>query len=416
MRAPWRALRHRDYRRLWLGHLVSLTGSQMQWVALDWHIYVLTGSPLALGLVGLCRVVPIVIFSLWGGVVADRSDRRKVMLATQGAMVAVALALGLVTRAGLDTVPLLYLITAASAAVSAFDNPSRQALIPRLVPRAELPGALALNLTMFHSAMIVGPSLAGLLLAAVARSGTSGIAWLYFLNAASFGGTLGALFAMRTPPAPEGEAASREGLAAALQAGLRFVFGSPILVWTMLLDFVATFFSASLSLLPIFADQILGVGPSGFGWLRSAPAIGAVIGAFATAAFPLPKAQGKIFLWSVGIYGVATAVFGLSRSFSLTFAALALGGLADLVSTVVRQTTRQLITPDGLRGRMTSVNMLFFMGGPQLGELEAGLVASLFASAAVGATVSVVSGGVLTVLVTVWVAARVPVVRRFEVD
>ncbi len=388
----------------------------MQWVALDWHIYVLTGSPLALGVVGLCRVVPIVIFSLWGGVLADRLDRRKVMLATQGAMLAVALALGFVTRAGLDTVPFLYSLTAASAAASAFDNPARQALIPRLVPRAELPGALALNLTMFHGATVAGPSLAGLLLAVVAPSGTSGIAWLYFLNAASFGGTLGALYAMRTPSAPEGDAGSREGPIAALQAGLRFVFGSPILVWTMLLDFVATFFSTSLSLLPIFADQIIDVGPSGFGWLRAAPAIGAVVGAIWTAAFPLPKEQGKIFLWSVGVYGAATVVFGLSRSFLLTFAALAIGGLADLISTIVRQTTRQLITPDGLRGRMTSVNMLFFMGGPQLGELEAGLVASLFASAAIGATVSVVSGGLLTVLVTIWVAARVPVVRRFDVD
>jgi MFS family permease len=396
----------------------------MQWVAIDWHIYVLTGSPLALGLVGLCRVIPIVVFSLWGGVVADRSDRRRVMLATQGFMLLVAIVLGFATRSGIDTVPLLYLLTAASAAASAFDNPARQALIPRLVPRAELPGALALNLTMFHGAMIVGPALAGLLLAAVAGGTpggaaaggeTGGIAWIYFANAVTFLGTLGALLTLRTSTAPEGDPASRERPVAALQAGLRFVFGSPILVWTMVLDFVATFFSAALSLLPIFADQILGVGASGFGWLRSAPAIGAVAGAFFTAAFPLPRKQGKIFLWAVGVYGLATVVFGLSRSFPLTFAALAIGGLADLISTVVRQTVRQLITPDGLRGRMTSVNMLFFMGGPQLGELEAGLVASLFATAALGATVSVVSGGLLTILVTAWVAARAPVVRRFDV-
>ena len=387
----------------------------MQWVAVDWHIYVLTGSPLALGLVGLCRVIPIVIFSLWGGVVADRSDRRRVMLATQGAMLLVALVLGAATRSGFDSVALLYLLTAASAAASAFDNPARQALIPRLVPRVELPGALTLNLTMFHGAMIVGPALAGLLLATVAGGETRGIAWLYLVNAVSFLGTLGALLTLRTSTVPEGDAASRERPVAALQAGLRFVFGSPILVWTMVLDFVATLFSAALSLLPIFADQILGVGASGFGWLRSAPAIGAVTGAFFTTAFPLPRKQGKIFLWAVAVYGASTVVFGLSRSFALTFAALAVGGLADLISTVVRQTVRQLITPDGLRGRMTSVNMLFFMGGPQLGELEAGLVASLFATAALGATVSVVSGGVLTVLVTAWVAARSPVVRRFDV-
>lgn len=396
----------------------------MQWVAVDWHIYVLTGSPLALGLVGLCRVVPIVIFSLWGGVVADRSNRRTVMLATQCAMLVVALILAASTGAGLDSLALLYLLTAASAAASSFDNPARQAMIPRLVPRAELPGALTLNLTMFHGATIAGPALAGLLLGALSGSpsgedsvmgNTRGIAWIYLVNAVSFLGTIGALLTLRARMTPEGNPESRERPVVALQAGLRFVFGSPILVWTMLLDFVATFFSAALSLLPIFADQILGVGASGFGWLRSAPAIGAVAGALFTAAFPLPGRQGKIFLWAVAVYGAATVVFGLSRSFLLTFAALAVGGLADLISTVVRQTVRQLITPDRLRGRMTSVNMLFFMGGPQLGELEAGLVASLFATAAVGATVSVVSGGALTLLVTAWVAARAPLVRRFDV-
>lgn len=421
-RRPWRALAHRDFRRLWLSQFVSVSGSQMQWVAVDWHIYVLTGSPLALGLVGLMRVVPIVVFSLAAGVVADRGDRRLILLVTQSAMLLVALALAAVTRAGVETVPVLYLLTAMSAAASAFDAPARQALIPRLVPRRDLPGALAINLTMFHGAMIAGPALAGVLLAIVGNGrgaagdpDTAGIALIYALNAFSFLGMLATLAGMRADTAPEGDAASRERPMAALTAGLRFVFGTPILVWTMALDFVATFFSAALSLLPIFADQILGVGASGFGWLRAAPAIGAVAGALGTAAFPLPRRQGRLFLWAVGAYGVATIIFGFSRSFALTFGALAFAGLADLVSTVVRQTVRQLITPDRLRGRMTSVNMVFFMGGPQLGELEAGIVAALFASVAVGATVSVVSGGILTVLAAAFVAARAREVRELDV-
>ena len=186
------------------------------------------------------------------------------------------------------------------------------------------------------------------------------------------------------------------------------------MVWTMGLDFLATFFSGALSLLPIFADQILKVGPAGYGTLAAAPAAGALAGSLLTSVRPLPDRQGRILLWAVAAYGTATVVFGLSRSYLLTLAALAAVGLADLFSTVVRVTLRQLITPDQLRGRMTSVNMIFFMGGPQLGELEAGLVASLFLPVTLGATVSVVSGGLATILIAAAVAAATPVVRGYR--
>lgn len=185
------------------------------------------------------------------------------------------------------------------------------------------------------------------------------------------------------------------------------------MVWTTGLDFLATFFAGSLSLLPIFADQVLHSGPAGYGWLVAAPAIGALAGSLYTSLRHLPPRQGRILLWSVAAYGGTTVAYGLSRSYWLTFAALALSGLADLVSTVIRQTLRQILTPDGLRGRMTSVNMIFFMGGPQLGELEAGLVASLFASAAIGVTVSVVSGGLATVVLAAGVGLLAPVVRDY---
>jgi Transmembrane secretion effector len=185
------------------------------------------------------------------------------------------------------------------------------------------------------------------------------------------------------------------------------------MVWTMGLDFVATFFSGAMSLLPIVADQVLHVGASGYGALAAAPATGAFVGSIYTSVFPLPRKQGAVLLGAVAAYGTATIVYGLSRSFAVTFLALAGTGLADVVSTVIRQTLRQLVTPDGLRGRMTSVNMIFFLGGPQLGELEAGLVASLFASAVIGVTVSVVSGGVITVLAAAAVAARAPLVRDY---
>ncbi len=425
MNRPYLALRHRDFRWLWLSQLVSLAGSQMQVVAINWHIYLLTHSALALGFVGLTRVIPIVLFSLWGGIVADRRDRRRVMIATQSAMALVSVALALLAMGGHDAVWAIYALNAVQASATAFDNPARQALIPRLVPREDLPGALSLNLTMFHLAMIGGPGLAGLLIAghgaalspmanAAAGADTGALALIYLLNAISFLGVLLVLATMRTSGGVLEAESVRESPLTSLRSGLRFVFTTPIMVWTMALDFFATFFAGSMSLLPIVADQVLRVGPAGYGWLVAAPAIGALAGSIYTSLRALPRRQGRVLLWAIAAYGVATIVYGLSRSFVLTFAALAATGLADVVSTVIRQTIRQLITPDALRGRMTSVNMIFFMGGPQLGEMEAGLVASLFASAAVGVTVSVVSGGLATLAAAAYVAIATPLVREHE--
>ncbi len=410
---PYLSLRHRDFRWLWVAQLISLTGSQMQAAAIDWHVYLLTHSPLALGMVGLSRVIPIVSLSLLGGVVADRYDRKRVMLATQLTMTAVAALLGILTLTHHETLLTLYLLTGMTSAAGSFDNPARQALVPRLVPREDLPGALAMNLTMFHAGMIGGPALAGVLIAS-AGEGTRGLALIYLTNAASFLAVVATLLTMRASGKVDGGGLPCESPVQSLRQGLRFVFTTPVMVWTMALDFVATFFSGANSLLPIFADQILKVGALGFGWLRAAPALGALVGSVYTSLKPIPARQGRVFLWAVAAYGFATVVFGLSRSYVLTFIALAATGLADLVSTVVRQIVRQMITPDAMRGRMTSVNMIFFMGGPQLGELEAGLVASLFASAAIGASVSVVSGGMATILMAGLCAWRAKVVRDYD--
>jgi len=416
---PYHALQHRDFRWLWLAQLVSQTGSQMQVVAINWHVYLLTRSPLALGFVGLTRVLPIVVFSLWGGVLADRADRRRVMFASQSAMTAVSVVLAVLAFLHRDSVAAIYALNAVQASATSFDNPARQALVPRLVPLADLPGALALNLTMFQAATIAGPALAGAVLAGATSlpwlsGGTSAVGVIYVLNAVSFLFVLAALAGMRTSAAPERTDVPHEPPLRALRSGLRFVFTTPLMVSTMALDFVATFFSGAMSLLPIVADQVLHVGPSGYGWLAAAPATGALLGSLYTSVRPLPRRQGVALLWAVAAYGVATVVYGLSRSYLLTFLALAGTGLADVVSTVIRQTLRQLITPDALRGRMTAVNMIFFLGGPQLGELEAGVVASYFVPVAFGVTVSIVSGGLLTLLAAAVVTAALPVVRRYE--
>ena len=422
MSRPYRVLRHSDFRRVWLAQLLSLTGSQMQSTAAHWHIYLLTQSPVALGALGLVRVLPIVFFSLLGGVLADRYDRRRLMLLTQAFMGVVAGALALRTLAGHDSVWLLYATYALLGAASAFDNPARQSLVPRLVPTPDLPAAITLNLTAMQAAQIGGPAFAGFLIAHLTGSAgahpaadSRALGWIYGANALSFLGVVLALATIRASGVvaapPSGQ---HEGLIASAREGLRFVFRTPLLVWTMGLDFVATFFSGALSLLPIVADRVLGVGAVGYGWLVAAPAAGALVGSLFTSVRALPRRQGRVLLWAVGGYGVATIVFGLSRSFPLTFLALALTGLADLISTVIRQTLRQLLTPDALRGRMTSVTMIFFMGGPQLGEMEAGLVAGIFASQVVGVTVSIVSGGVLTTLAVILVAMRSRALRDYE--
>jgi MFS family permease len=403
------ALQHRNYRLIWIGLLVSFTGSMMQNAALLWHVSLLVSPArkgLALGLVGLVRVVPVVVFSMVSGVVADAWDRRRLMLFTQVAATAVAIGLGVIAFRGVTAVWSIYALAAIGSAVGAFDLPARNALVPTLVPRAHLPNAISLNTIMFQTASVAGPSLGGVLIAA------TGVGWVYIANAISFAFVIVALLMMRDmPPRASGAAGSRDdvSLHAALE-GLRFVFRSPLIRSTMLLDFFATFFSSATALLPIFAQDILRVGAKGYGWLYAAPAVGAV--ATSAAMVPLTdriERRGPALLWAVGGYGLATVVFGLSRSFWLTFCCLALTGATDTVSMIIRNIVRQLETPDRLRGRMTGVNMVFFMGGPQLGELEAGAVANWF-----GAAFSVVSGGVGCLMATAWVAGSTPALRRYR--
>ncbi len=414
---PYHALRHRDFRLIGGGTLISIIGTQMQNVGIDWHIYVLTHSPLALGSLGLVRVVPLILLSMWGGVVADRHDRKRVQLCTQSVMATGALLLALATWTGRDSLWLIYTLTALNAAANAFDGPARQALVPRLVTRDDLPGALSLNLTFMHVGMIVGPSLAGILIAASGQSlqyATRGLAPIYAANAVSFLAVIVALTLVRASGRPDFTNKEREHWGESLRAGMRFLFSVKIIVWTMSLDFFATLFSGAISLLPIIADQVLHVGPIGFGWLRGGQAAGALLASMFTAMYKLPRRQGPILLWSVAAYGAATIFYGLSRNFWLTLFALMATGAADLVSTVIRATLRQVLTPDELRGRITGFNMIFFIGGPQLGEMEAGFVASLLPTAALGAMVSIASGGAATLLLVAIIAVATPLVRTYE--
>jgi MFS family permease len=354
-------------------------------------------------MVGLVRLMPIVFFSIAGGAVADASDRRRVMLYTQTAMCAIALALAVLTFRGLGHAWPIYALAALSSAASAFDSPARQALIPTLVPRDHLANAISLNSIMFQIASVAGPSAGGLVIA------TLGVAWVYAVNAVTFVCVIAALLMMRGVPARNADEAPSLSVES-VREGLGFVFSSPIIRSTMLLDFFATFFSSATALLPIFAQDVLRVGAKGYGWLYAAPSVGSVLSSIAMVqSIDKIERRGQVLVWSVVAYGSATIVFGLSRSFWLTFLCLAVTGAADAVSTVLRHVIRQLTTPDHLRGRMTGVNMVFFMGGPQLGELEAGAVAQW-----VGPRASVVSGGIGCLIATAWITARTPALRTYR--
>jgi MFS family permease len=403
--SPFVALRHRNFRLLWSGQVISHSGSMMQTAAILWHVSLLVPPDrraLALGLVGLVRVGPILVFSMIAGVVADVFDRRRLMMATQASSAVIALVLAALTFRGLTDVWPIYVLAALSSAATSFDAPARQSLIPNLVPREHLANAISLNTIMIQIASVAGPSCGGLIIA------TGGVAWVYVADALSFGFVISALVLMRG--ASSGRAKRGAITLRTMTEGLRFVFSAPLIRSTMLLDFFATFFSSATALLPIFAQDILDVGVGGYGWLYAAPAIGAVVTSAAMVHFvERIERRGVVLLWAIGAYGLATTVFGLSRAFWLTFLCLALTGAADTVSMVLRNIVRYMETPDALRGRMVGVNMVFFMGGPQLGELEAGLVANW-----IGAPLSVVTGGLACVAATVILAAWTPALRAYR--
>lgn len=397
------ALQYRDFRLVWSSQLFATFGKRMQAALILWHVYELTREPLALGLVGLANILPVILISLISGMAADILDRRKLMLLTQSSMVVLSLVLGWLTWQGLDSVWAIYAVSLIGAAGWTFEAPARQALIPSLVSREHLPNAFSLNSAVFQLGSILGPAAAG---AMIARFN---IALAYGINAASFLWVvlLLSLISSRPPHRGNRPAISLE----TAWEGFRFVRIHPIILPIMLLDFFASFFSSATILLPVFAQDILQVGAVGYGWLFAATSIGALLMAGLISLRSELKRQGPLLLWAVSIYGVATILFGASRSFALSFLALTLVGASDTVSTIIRQTIRNLQTPDHLRGRMTSLNMIFFRGGPELGELEAGFVASLF-----GAPFAVISGGIACLLMAGLVTWKSPRLRSYNGD
>ncbi|NWG19940.1 MAG: MFS transporter [Chloroflexi bacterium] len=399
------ALRYRDFRLLWIGELVSITGTQMRNVAIVWQIYQVAladGSvkpEIALGLIGLARVIPLVLTAFFSGLVADRVERRKIIMLTSWAALGCSVVLAVTGGMERPPLPLIYAMVAIASVAGAFELPARQAITPNLVAPQHLPNALSLNIIAWQIATVVGPALAGILIA------TIGVTLVYWIDAATFLAVVAAALMMRTRNIPA--RTEPVSLQAAL-AGLRFVFSNRMIAATMLLDFFATFFGATSTMLPIFADQVLGVGPAQLGWMFAAPSVGAVIAAMLLTGIRIRR-QGIVLLTAVTMFGICVALVGLSRSLPLTLLALAGTGAADTVSMVIRGTIRQLLTPDALRGRMVAVNMIFFAGGPQLGETNTGFIASIF-----GAPAAVALGGTLCVLFVIGTALKVRELRQYD--
>ena len=399
------AFYHRRFRYLWLGLTLSIAGTQMQAWALFWQIRTLTDQPIALGGVGLARILPIVFFSLIGGAVADAVNRRRLLFVTQSVMALGAAVLAWLTFQGHISLWQIYALTAIQATAVAFDTPSRQSLVPNLVPARDLPNAFSLTSIGFQVGAIAGPALSGLVIA------YWGQAYTYLLNSFSYLAVILALFLMG-PVAQQSDPTHRPEVSlSAIREGVRFILSQPIILGTMILDFFATFFSSANTLMPIVAVDVLGVGVIQYGWLSAAQAIGATLAALVISQIDQIRRQGRVFLLAVVAFGLATIVFGLARSFALAMAALIAIGAADSVSMIIRNTIRQLQTPDYIRGRMVSVNQIFFMGGPQLGEIEAGVVAQLF-----GVPFAIISGGVGALLAVGWVVRRWPQLRHYNGD
>ena len=388
---PYSALRSRDYRFFLGGRFLSVIGAQMLDVAIGWELYERTHSAMALALVGLVQVVPIFFLVLPAGHAADRYDRRKVVMISLGVLMLTSLALAWISYTQAP-VPLVYLCLFGVGVALAFHRPASAAMLPQLVPGEHFANAVTWSSTGWQAASVIGPALGGTVIGFAHRAGP-----VYLIDAGLMTLFMLTLWAIRARQAPRtAEAVS----AKTLLAGFRFVRHERVIFGAITLDLLAVLFGGAMTLLPVYAKDILHVGPHGFGWLRAAPAIGAVTIAFIMAhSGPLRRA-GHTVLWAVAGFGVTTIIFGFSTWYPLSLIMMIAAGAFDMVSVVIRQTLVQVRTPDAMRGRVSSVNSLFIDTSNQLGGFESGAAAALF-----GPVISVVGGGIATLLV-VWGVAR----------
>ena len=398
--------RSRDFRVLWFGQIVSLTGRYITLVALPFQVFLLTRSSLAVGMIGLVELLPLMVFSILGSPIADRADRRIVILLSE---------FGLACTSGLLLIgavigepPLWYLYVAAGLQAGLFgiNMPTRAAAVPTLVSRTDLPAALALNQVLYNGAMVVGPAVGGLILARL------GLTWAYGVDLLTYSASIASAFLLRPlPPEREGTEEPSTGWSA-IKEGFTYLRRSRVLISTFLIDLDAMIFGMPRAVFPALAVGVFKAGPEGLGLLYAAPAAGALLGALTAGWVGRVRSQGRAVIWAVAGWGAAIAAFGLSgKVFWLGLFFLAVAGAADVVSAVYRGTILQLSVPDALRGRISAVHIAVVTGGPRLGDVEAGAVASL-----VSPTFSVVSGGLACILGVLVLSRMFPELRAYRAE
>jgi MFS family permease len=387
--APPILYRRRDFSFFTSGRFLSTVAMQIQSVAIGWQIYSLTNSAFALGLVGLCQFAPMFLLTLPAGDISDRFDQRKVLaiaMSVQAFSSALFLAL---TRAQVAIVWPFYAVLVLFGAARGFAGPASQSLVAFLVPEEKLARSIALSSSVFTTAVIAGPALGGLLYSFGAFA-TYSVCCVFFLAAAALTAVLGGR--RRSEFASEGTRFAR------VAEGVRFVRSRLVILGAISLDLFAVLLGGAVALLPIYARDILHSGPVGLGLLRAAPAVGAALVALMMARFPVQRHTGIVMFSAVAIFGIATIVFGLSRCFPLSLAALFVLGASDMISVFIRSTLIQFATPDRMRGRVSAVNMLFVGASNELGEFESGLTAAWF-----GTVPAVIIGGIGTLtVVALW--------------
>ena len=399
----WKVLGNRNYALLFWGQLISSAGTQMQVVAVAWQVLLLTNNPVALGLIGLVQAIPRLIFSLVGGVLADMIDRRKMLIVIEVVLASMSAILAFCTIFHVINIFIIYAVVLISASVSAFEFPTRQAIVPSLVEPEEMASALSLNTVMMQLTFIIGPTAGGFAIALF------GVANTYWIDVISYFVVIGSLLLMVVPRVPVERRAT--GGISALKDGMQFLRVHPVILAVLSLDFFAMFFGSPRALLPIYASDILHIGPQGLGILQAATPIGAVVLAPFTGVISRVTRQGLGVALAVIFWGLCIIAFGLFPS-PLWLGALFLAGsgAADMVSMILRSIVVQLTTPDEFRGRISAVNAMFVIGGPMLGQFESGLVAGLFTP-----VLSVISGGAACIAATLVILALVPSLARVRV-
>jgi MFS family permease len=408
-RQSFRAFEYPDFRRFIFSKFLFSLAIQIQFVVLSWHVYEITKDPLSLGLIGLAEAIPAVGLALYGGHVADRNDKRRIMALVQLSMLICSLALFVlayhytrIPQEQQSAFP-IYVIMFFIGVIRAFYSPAQLPLMTQLIPRSAYANSSAWSSTTWHIAVVLGSSGGGLML------GYAGKLFSYGFVACL---VIAALIQMlRIPPQEVQATVEHEGIHKSIREGLRFVFGNQVIVGALLLDLIAVLFGGAMAMLPVFASEILGVGEKGYGFLRAAPFAGSVVMALYMTRYPPLRNSGRKLMLCVSGFAVCMISFALSRDFLLSMIILALSGAFDNVSVVIRSTIIQLMTPDHMRGRVSSVSTMFISSSNEIGAFESG-----FAARILGLVPSVVFGGSVALIAVAGTAIWMPRLRNLSLD